>query len=64
MSKVISLAYPIQINAGTILDDAPSEIDFVEKHYEVLMPIGKDHTVSLYIAESVIKENPHLFRKD
>lgn len=61
MSKTISLRYPIQINAGTVLEDAPNEIDFVEKHYEVLMGLGKDHTISMYIAESVINDNPHLF---
>lgn len=34
---------------------APTEIKYGEKHYELLIGIGKDHTASLLISESALE---------
>ena len=44
------------IEKGSVFGAAPSRIRFYENHYELLIGIGNDHTASLYISKSALKE--------
>ena len=54
MKKV--LKREIVIPVGTKLETAPTSITLIAPHYEILIGIGNDETMSVYISEDALKE--------
>jgi hypothetical protein len=51
-----TLGRELVIPVGTKITEAPETIEFGEKHYEILVGIGKDHTMTIYMSEDALSE--------
>lgn len=44
----------LEIEGSTL--PGPNSVNFIERHQFVCIPVGKDHSVTVYISESTLKE--------
>jgi len=56
-----TILQPVTIPRGTIFKMGPSSITFGEPHYIVNLGIGDNHTATLIVGESAIRDHPQLF---
>lgn len=55
-TKRLKLGKNVLIPAESILTEAPKKIEFNTPHYDLIIPIGKDHTALLIIDEAALLE--------
>lgn len=56
----VTLRRNILIPSNTILESAPTHTRYIEKHFELMIGIGRNHHCKLVISESALRAINHL----